>query len=162
MEWMFLPLKRYAEFTGRSRRKEYWMWTLFYVAVTIICYAIVFGSVFANFGAGLEIGPDAASNGVLDSFGMTAIIGLVTLGIFGLATLVPGLAVNVRRCHDRGWSGWVFASWLVLYFVSGMLFPLLPLLLLIGWAIVMALPGDQGSNKYGPDPKDPTSSSVFE
>ena len=36
MEWMLMPLKRYAEFTGRSRRKEYWMWFLFIIIVTIV------------------------------------------------------------------------------------------------------------------------------
>ena len=36
MEWMILPLKRYAEFSGRSRRKEYWMWILFLILANIV------------------------------------------------------------------------------------------------------------------------------
>ena len=33
MEWMFMPLKRYADFSGRSRRMEFWMWQLFQVII---------------------------------------------------------------------------------------------------------------------------------
>ena len=43
MNWMFMPLRRYADFNGRSRRKEYWLWTLFNMIVVGIFYAVLIG-----------------------------------------------------------------------------------------------------------------------
>ncbi len=83
MEWYLSCLKEhYADFKGRARRKEYWMFTL--------CNAIAAIVVF--FVAGL--------------------IGLPVLYcLYGLAVFVPGLAVSVRRLHDTGKSGWwIFIS----------------------------------------------------
>jgi len=82
MDWMLLPLRRYAEFTGRSRRQEYWMFFLFVMLVTI-GLSIVEGII------GLRIG-DA---GILS-------------GLFSLAVLIPGIAVGIRRLHDIDRSGW--------------------------------------------------------
>lgn len=45
MEWMILPLKRYADFRGRSRRKEYWMFMLFYWIVSFVIMAVMFAGV---------------------------------------------------------------------------------------------------------------------
>ncbi|MGB1038095.1 MAG: DUF805 domain-containing protein [Bacteroidia bacterium] len=72
-------------------------------------------------------------------FGDTGIIG----SIFSLAILVPSLAVFVRRLHDVGKSGWYI---------------LLMLLPIIGWIWLLVLlftDGDQGTNEYGPNPKNP-------
>ena len=44
MEWMILPFKRYAEFTGRSRRMEYWMFALLNVIVVTILMFVVLGA----------------------------------------------------------------------------------------------------------------------
>ena len=62
------------------------------------------------------------------------------LGLYNLAIFIPNLAVIVRRLHDTGKSGW-------LYFIA--FIPLGGILLIV----FLALEGDQGSNKYGPDPK---------
>ena len=86
MEWMILPLKRYAEFGGRSRRKEYWMYTLFTFLVGIATTAI--DALF-----GYSLGDNGPVNGIV-----------------ALAMLCPGLAVSVRRLHDIDKSGW----WLLL------------------------------------------------
>jgi len=91
MEYMFMPLKRYAEFSGRSRRKEYWMFFLFQVIV-IIGMAIILGVT-----GGLEPSADGEVGGVL-----MIIMGLIYLGLF----FIPGLAVQVRRFHDQDKSGW--------------------------------------------------------
>jgi len=82
MDWMLLPLRRYAEFTGRSRRQEYWMFFLFVMLVTI-------GLSIIEEILGLRIG----EAGILS-------------GLFSLAILIPGIAVGIRRLHDIDRSGW--------------------------------------------------------
>jgi len=89
MEWATLPLKRYAEFTGRSRRKEYWMFGLLslgnYIKASVLDrIAGMNGMIFGTYGP---------------------ITALVALGL-----LVPSLAVSIRRLHDSDRSGW----WLLL------------------------------------------------
>ena len=81
MNYYAICLKKYAEFAGRARRKEYWMFVLvnFLIAIAIS----IGGGIL-----GLEEG--------------TAVIS----GLYSLAVLVPGIAVTVRRLHDTGRSGW--------------------------------------------------------
>ena len=120
MDWMTLPLKRYAEFSGRSRRKEYWMFVLFIIAVSV-----GIGIVEAILGLSATIG---------DAYGPISLL-------FLLAIFIPSLAVQVRRFHDQGRSGW---------------FVLLNFIPFIGTLIVlvfMCLDGTDGPNEYGPDPK---------
>ena len=53
MEWMLMPLKRYADFSGRSRRMEFWMWQVFKSLVGcafMVLFLILFGAAFASFG----------------------------------------------------------------------------------------------------------------
>lgn len=87
MSSMFLPLKRYADFRGRSGRKEYWMFLLFQIMVSIAVNLVSF------------IGASMDSSLVA---GLAAIVSVV----FGLAMFIPGLAVSVRRMHDIDKSGW--------------------------------------------------------
>ncbi|MGW2208334.1 DUF805 domain-containing protein [Streptomyces sp. NPDC001781] len=77
MHWYVDVLKKYAVFSGRARRQEYWMFFLFNLAISIVL-AIV--------------------DNALD----TSILGIV----YFLAVLIPGLAVTVRRLHDTSRSGW--------------------------------------------------------
>jgi len=85
MEWMLMPLKRYADFSGRSRRKEYWMFVL-----GIFIAAIVLSIV----------------EGILGLSGMVGgVYGPLTT-ILLLAVIIPGIAVQVRRFHDQDKSGW--------------------------------------------------------
>jgi uncharacterized membrane protein YhaH (DUF805 family) len=84
MEWATLPLKRYAEFTGRSRRKEYWMFFLL-----ILVASIVIGLV----------------EGLLGLSGMVGPYGPLST-LFLLAILIPSIAVGIRRLHDTDRSGW--------------------------------------------------------
>jgi uncharacterized membrane protein YhaH (DUF805 family) len=85
MEWMTLPLKRYAEFTGRSRRKEYWMFILGFV-IAVVVLSIIEGILGIGQMVGGIYGP------------------LTTLLV--LAFIIPGIAVQVRRFHDQDKSGW--------------------------------------------------------
>lgn len=152
MEWMILPLKRYADFRGRSRRKEFWLFMLFYSVVTI--------ALFTFFIAGLawtDIGRDATTQ--LSNIGGPFLLGGAIFLIWYLATLIPMLAVTVRRLHDRGLSGWWYGGLLIAGFV-----PLVNLLILPGYLallIFLCLDGEKGANKWGPDPKDPGEASVF-
>lgn len=84
MDWFLLALKKYAVLEGRSRRKEYWFFTLFYCLIGIV--AGLLDGIF-----GLKVGES--------DFGM---LGLLLM----LAFLVPSIAVSVRRLHDIGRSGW--------------------------------------------------------
>ena len=85
MEWALLPLKRYADFSGRSRRKEYWMFILGVIVIAIVLSII---------------------ESILDLSGMVGgVYGPLTL-ILELGLIVPGIAVQVRRFHDQDKSGW--------------------------------------------------------
>ena len=111
MKWFLMAYKKYAQFSGRSRRKEYWMFFLFW---------------FLFFYGGF----------ILSTVTETpALMSLV--GLFYLGSLIPMLAVAVRRIHDTGNSGW---------------FILIP----IYSFILLCTNGDVGENEYGPDPKNET------
>ncbi len=162
MHWMILPFKRFAEFSGRSRRMEYWMFTLLGVIVSIVCYALILadmGPMILDAVNNPDSPPDSAS---FEGLGILSGIGGLAMLIFGLASIVPSIAVTVRRLHDRNMSGWYYLGFIVMYLVTGILFAPLALLLALGWIVLMALPGTAGPNNYGPDPKDPTNASVFE
>jgi uncharacterized membrane protein YhaH (DUF805 family) len=143
MEWMILPFKRYAEFSGRSRRMEYWMFTLLNVIVVTVLMFVVFGVS----GAAGMLEPDASGD---PSAGFAALFGGAGLLIlvYALAVLLPTIAVTVRRLHDRDMSGWWYLGAIV-----GSMIPIVGLLVSIAFLVVLALPGTPGPNRFGPDPK---------
>jgi uncharacterized membrane protein YhaH (DUF805 family) len=91
--------KKYATFSGRASRSEYWLWTLVSVAVSIILNIII--------GVGSAATTSASTLTSQAAPGPGAIIGYILLGIWGLATIVPSLALVVRRLHDGNFSGWL-------------------------------------------------------
>jgi uncharacterized membrane protein YhaH (DUF805 family) len=101
MEYMFMPLKRYADFSGRSRRKEYWMFFLFVLIVTVVL-TVATGTTETS-GTGFSV--ESQSPIVL---------------LWVLAILVPSLAVQVRRFHDQDKSGWMVLLGLI-PFVGGII-----------------------------------------
>jgi len=163
MEWMLLPLKRYAEFSGRSRRMEFWMWVLFTVIVSVVLGVIDGILGFSTTRSSMSTSATGAGFSTMSSIGILG-------GIWSLGTLIPSIAVSVRRLHDTDRSGW----WILLPalpYLAGIVvivigaasgsFGLAGLggvLMLIGviCAIVLlvfyCLPGTAGPNKYGPDP----------
>ena len=149
MEWMLMPLRRYAEFSGRSRRKEYWMFTLFLVLVTAVFVALMFAG-------GLLAMMAADSGGPVEAPGPLFWIGAVPLCLFFLATLLPSVAVGVRRFHDRDMSGWWYLGFIVLGLI-----PYIGWIASIAGIVITVLPGTPGPNRFGPDPKDPASAEVF-
>lgn len=99
---MVTALKKYAQFSGRARRSEYWLWVLFTI---IINFAFNFFQGFFS-----VISPETAM--VLEALGC----------IVYIAFLIPGLAVFCRRLHDTGRSGWnwlwyllPFIGWIVVF-----------------------------------------------
>lgn len=100
MNWMILPLKRYFDFKGRSRRKEYWMYILFVVIVTIVLTFID-----AAIGLGGSVtGETVTAPEAMGASG--AMRGGLLANLFALATFIPNLSVAVRRLHDINRSGW--------------------------------------------------------
>lgn len=138
LEWMLLPYKRYADFSGRSRRKEYWMFALLQFIISIILSALMFSGGFA-------VDPVTGA----PSLGTGFYIGTGLLVIYGLATFIPSLAVMVRRFHDQDKSGW-FALLAFIPYVGGIIV-----------LVFMCLEGTKGPNRFGADPKDPASVEVF-
>jgi uncharacterized membrane protein YhaH (DUF805 family) len=139
MDWMLNPLKHYADFTGRARRREFWSWFLF---VWIMLFVLMYLDTL------LGLGGTATSYRTGNSIGFSMTGGLLTL-LFGLAMLIPSVAVSVRRLHDVGKSGWY------LLFI---------IVLLIGWIYLLYLyvqPGMPGPNEYGDDPKGADAGKVF-
>jgi uncharacterized membrane protein YhaH (DUF805 family) len=138
MRWMLLPLRRYADFRGRSRRREYWLFILFNVLMGVAL--VLLGAILTGGFGGYDGTGDAPA---------IAILGFAPFILFYLAVLVPSIAVQVRRLHDRGWSGW----WLLGFYLLSWV-PVLGLILSIGLIVVMCLPGTAGPNRFGPDPKE--------
>lgn len=122
MEWMVMPYKRYADFSGRSQRTEYWMFMLLYLIVIVALLA-------------LSAALDGLGGGTMSS------IFIAPLVIFIIASIVPMIAVTVRRLHDQDKSGWFYLINFIPY-VGGFIM-----------LVFMCIDGTPGSNQYGPDPK---------
>lgn len=152
MEWMILPFKRYADFKGRSRRKEFWLFQLLYWIISAAFIAVN----IATFPWGFSGAQD--EDGTF-GFETLLIAGMLLYGVWFFATLIPFMAVTVRRLHDRGESGLWYAGLLVLGFV-----PILNGLVVPGYLVLLVflcLPGEEVPNKWGASPKDPGQASVF-
>ncbi len=114
-------LSKYATFTGRAARPEFWWWCLFTFLLGIA----------TGFIDHLVIGPRLG----IESFAEDSpeiLSAIVSLGL-----LLPGLAVSVRRLHDIDRSGW----WLLI-----ILIPLIGVLVLIYWTVQR---GTDGPNRFG-------------
>ncbi|MFP4602456.1 MAG: DUF805 domain-containing protein [Halochromatium sp.] len=84
MNWYLEVLRKYAVFTGRSRRKEYWYYFLInFLIITLLLLV----------------------DNMLGTLDREAGMGLIS-GLYALAVLIPNLAVAVRRLHDTGRTGW--------------------------------------------------------
>jgi uncharacterized membrane protein YhaH (DUF805 family) len=113
----------YANFSGRALRSEYWWWVVFVWIAGLVANII-------DRALGWRV-YETTVNGLQQGSGPVA-------AIVGLALLIPGLAVLVRRLHDTDHSGWWF--WLIL----------IPI---IGWIVLiffLASAGTPAPNRYGP------------
>lgn len=138
MHWMILPYRRYFDFSGRSRRMEYWMFVLFNLAVAVVISA-VFGVQDVQ-RSGLMVGFDSRLTGV----------GGMVQNLFGLVSFIPGMAVAIRRLHDQDRSGWLMLLLLIPFFGWFALF------------VMMLLSGTEGPNRFGQDPKQRYDASAFD
>lgn len=118
---------QYADFSGRTDRKHFWLFQIFYGTATLLVFLAV--SLYGAFSNALT-GPLPLLTSVL-------IIGYFVLSL-GLIT--PTLAVGCRRLHDCNFSGW----WLLLLAV--------PYGLLVLF-VLFSLPGKPEPNRFGPAPK---------
>ena len=114
--------KKYADFSTRASRKEFWSFALFYwfLCLAMFMISILVDVVFEH------------------SFQMFRLMVGVSV-IIALLLMVPTYAVCVRRLHDTGRSGW----WILLYFI--------PYIGAIALVIMLCLKSDE-DNKYGPKP----------
>jgi uncharacterized membrane protein YhaH (DUF805 family) len=147
IDWAVRPLKRYADFSGRAPRAEYWWFWLGYVVLTVLLQTLTrISSVLA------------------------------ILGLFYLGLIIPMIAVGVRRLHDTNRTGWWLLAPAVPYaigiallipnlmsgqgpsFGSGFGAAVVFMLVAIALALVVfvfnLLPGTRGPNRFGPDPYD--------
>lgn len=174
MNWMFLPLKRYAEFSGRSRRMEYWMFQLFLILVYVALMVLM---MIVGGGAMMTGGDPSA---MMAAGGAALIIGGIYM-LFALAMFIPNLAVSVRRLHDTNRSGWWILAPLSGYVIMviggvmaagnpdnpglGGILAMIGMIAVIGLGLTllvfMFLEGTKGPNQYGPDPKGEALDQVF-
>ncbi|HET7187147.1 MAG TPA: DUF805 domain-containing protein [Gemmatimonadaceae bacterium] len=118
MNWYLEVLRKYAVFDGRARRKEYWMFSLISILISM---ALGFASGFVGAAMGLS------SNAIT----------LLAL-VYSVAVLVPSLAVWTRRMHDTGRSGW----WLLLILV-----PIIGAIALLVFSLQDSEPGTNAYGK---------------
>ncbi|HYC99178.1 DUF805 domain-containing protein [Brevundimonas sp.] len=169
---MFRPLIRYAVFTGRARRAEYWLFVLFHTIVVGSCLGMAVASL------NNPENPGAALSGF--------VMWLSLYGLAGLALFLPWLAVLARRLHDIGQTAWWMlllapsALWpflagsnmagaiartnggegaaaggaIVEAFAQGMLIAAVAGACSLALFVMTLLPGTRGPNRHGPDPRD--------
>lgn len=121
--WKKVVFENYANFSGRARRTEYWYYVLAQLILIIPAYIV-----------GL-LNITTGNDGI-------QWLGLSLAGFVGIATLIPSLAVTVRRLHDTNKSGWYY--FLVLVPFGGIIL-----------LIFMCQEGNPFRNQYGDDPKRP-------
>lgn len=120
MNWYLKCWKQYADFSGRARRKEYWIFSL-------INYIIIFFLYI------LQI--------VMIESTLWLIFPIIFF-LYAVVVFLPGLAVNIRRLHDIGKSGW----WYLIY--------LIPIIGAIWLTVLMCLDSEPGENQWGENPKE--------
>lgn len=129
MKWYLKVLRQYADFSGRARRTEYWMFTLFNIIFALLTMAIdnLLGITFSFSG--------------VDGTPVPFFYGYIYV-LYNLFILLPSLAVGVRRLHDVGKSGWM------------MLVALIPLVGGIWLLVLFCTDSQSGPNKWGANPKE--------
>ena len=128
MDVLTRPWRHYADFSGRSRRTEYFLF--------LICW---YGAMVLGVMLGIGVA-GSSSDEISETAGMTM---FAAAGVIFVAGIIPALAVTVRRMHDQDKSGW---------FILVNFIPYIGGLILL---VLTFLPGTDGENRYGPDPRNP-------
>ncbi len=170
MKWYLMVIKKYSTFTGRSRRKEFWMFVLMNLLFSTLAKLI-----------DQLLGLNLPGSGFMDG-------GIINM-VYSLFVIVPTLSLTVRRFHDIGKSGWVYFRFMLAAIISTIVWVVLILmkamksgmsldpedidlatmgqflvptmiygLVILGiaiWSLVLMVRDSQpGENKYGPNPKE--------
>lgn len=169
--WALTPLKKYATFSGRAPRAEFWWFTLFLILGYFAVWFLLVGTIGGIAASGTE--PSAGMFGAVG-------VGMIFIVLFWLAMIIPTIAVGVRRLHDTNRSGWWLGGFYALYGIymvmsfgtvlsagmdptaapepnmgalgMTMILGLLMLIYTIVLLVFYCLPGTPGPNNYGPDP----------
>jgi aminopeptidase C, putative len=120
MNWYLKCWKQYADFSGRARRKEYWIFSLINNIIIFFLYILQIVTIESTLW----------------------LIFPIILFLYAMAVFLPGLAVNIRRLHDIGKSGW----WYLIY--------LIPIIGAIWLTVLMCLDSEPGENQWGENPKE--------
>lgn len=156
MRWMFLPLKRYTRFEGRSRRKEFWFFALFVTLVLLVIVASVLGYVTVA----ETWGQPAADWPLMGPGEGWLMLMLALVFLFGFLVMTPTLALLVRRLHDINRSGWWVVGPIAVLLASpgtgtvvDLIWSLASSAVLLTLIVFCCRRGTIGPNRYGPDPE---------
>jgi len=133
-------------FFGRTGRGGFWLGVLAGIVISLIVMGIAallvpWSEIMVKSSDGKPL-TGADGQPMIDFANAKMVPAYIVYGVGSLLSLWVGLAVYVKRCHDRGKSGW----WLLLMLV--------PFVGIIWWLVDLGiLEGQQGPNKYGPDPR---------
>jgi len=127
------------------------------IVSTIFAGPIVYSALTVAMDAELAgASQEAVDEALLASISGLGGLGLGLYGLFALAVFIPSIAVTVRRLHDRDMSGWWYLG-----FGVASLVPFVGFLASLAFLVVLFMPGTPGSNRFGPDPKNPYQEDVF-
>lgn len=163
MNWYLKCFKQYADFKGRARRTEFWMFTLIHLIILFSLAGIV---MFVEnnidpyyYDAPVDENAPLSSDDILAIWGLIASVFFI---IYSIISIVPSIAVSVRRAHDVGKSGW----YTIFFYPSLILILMLLDVDNLGFLLIKLSPvfytyiiynlvqeGDSRANKYGEDPK---------
>lgn len=128
--------QKYATFSGRASRSEYWWFQLFYLLLAIAIAVLAFT-------AGAFSGQQGGTSSLV-------VVLMVIGGLLALALVLPIISLQVRRFHDRNISGW----WYLALIVLGMV-PYVGSVTGLVITVLSVMKGTEGPNKFGPDPLRP-------
>ena len=124
MKYYFKAIQNYSNFADRTTRTEFWVYALINI---VFIYTPILISMFIEM-IGINVS------------GLDMVLGIVIL-IYGLASLVPTIAITIRRLHDSDNNGlWILVS--LIPYIGGIIL-----------LIFCLLPGTKDDNKYGSNPR---------
>lgn len=127
MDKILRPWRHYLDFSGRSTRTEFWLFIIiFYVVLVALAFV---GGMFSG------------ATGIDDPADDAFTVAMIPMALWILASIIPSIAVTVRRLHDSDKSGWLYLLTIIPYL--GFIF-----ILVFGF-----WPGTPGENNYGFDPR---------
>jgi len=149
--------RRYFDFQGRSSRAEYW-WIQLLFWMSLVAYFVMVMIIMALAG---ELNPEPLPDGSDPeiSEGLSLLIGFSAIfyALFMIGSIIPSIALTVRRFHDRNLSGWLYLPLFI-----GLFIPLIGIAAMIAMIVIFAQEGTAGPNQYGPDPLGRHSADTFD